>query len=236
MRGGGGGAGPARIRRGAFPPAPRGAAAVRTRRSPEPSRARELAAEIGDIGRGYLEGGDTARAVELLEEAYTWDDENGLLLAELTLAYLRSGNFAFARFYLELAESQAPAAPPEAYAVLGDVYHSLHRLEDAVLAWEQAQRLGGEDPALLARLSRVRQELSLTAGQKFLGTEVFSLHYDASIRPRRSNGSPSASRRATASSPNSSRRALPAGAGRDPLWRAILLFARLDPGLGLGRL
>lgn len=148
---------------------------------PGTPQARDLARELGEIGRGYLDGGDTARAVELLEEAYAWDGENGLLLAELTLAYLRADNFAFARFYLELAEAQAPAAPPETYAVLGDVYHSLHRLEDAVLAWEQAQRLGGEDPALLARLSRARQELSLTAGQKFLGTEVFSFHYDAAI-------------------------------------------------------
>lgn len=143
--------------------------------------ARSLADELGRIGTGYLARGDAGRAVELLEEAYAWDGENGLLLAELTLAHLRSGNFPFARFYLELAEAQAPQAPPEAYSVLGDVYLSLHRLDDAVLAWEQAERLGEQDPALIARLSRARQELSVTAGQRFLGADLFSFHYDASI-------------------------------------------------------
>ena len=161
-------------------------AAVRRRAEtvePGGAEARSLADELGKIGGGYLARGDSGRAVELLEEAYAWDGENGLLLAELTLAHLRAGNFPFARFYLELAEAQAPRAPPEVYSVLGDVYSSLHRLDDAVLAWEQAERLGDADPALLGRLSRARQELSLTAGQRFLGTDLFSFHYDAAIPP-----------------------------------------------------
>src|SRR4029077_14039017 len=81
--------------------------ALRRRSAPgEPGTpaARKLASELGRIGAGYLEAGDNGRAIELLEEAYGWDEQNGLVLSELTLAYVRAEDFAFARFYLELAE------------------------------------------------------------------------------------------------------------------------------------
>jgi tetratricopeptide (TPR) repeat protein len=146
--------------------------------------ARAVAAELGQIGRGYLEKGDSGRAVELLEEAYGWDDENGLVLALLTLAYVRRGDFPFARFYLDLAEQRAPRAPPQAYEILGEVYYSLNRLEDAIVAWEHFQRLGGETPATLRRLSKVRQELALASGQRHLEAEKFSFFWDPSIPAR----------------------------------------------------
>lgn len=137
--------------------------------------------ELGLIGRGYLEKGDDGRAVELLEEAFGWDEENGLVLALLTLAYVRRGDFPFARFYLDLAEQRAPRAPSQAYEILGEVYYSLNRLEDAIIAWEHFQRLGGETPATLRRLSKVRQELALASGQRHLETERFSFFWDPSI-------------------------------------------------------
>ncbi|HSE63428.1 MAG TPA: tetratricopeptide repeat protein, partial [Thermoanaerobaculia bacterium] len=88
---------------------------------PGTAEARPVAAELGRIGRDYLEKGDTGRAVELLEEAYGYDPENGLVLALLTLAYVRRSDFPFARFYLDLAEQRAPRAPAEAYEILGEV-------------------------------------------------------------------------------------------------------------------
>ncbi len=148
---------------------------------PETAQARALSWEFTEVGAAYLELGDNGRAIELLEEAYSWDPDNGLALAELTLAYVRAEQFPFAHFYLELAEARAPQAPPEAYGVLGEIYYSLNRVEDAVLAWEQFQRLGGEDPRVLRRLSHARQELSMTAGQRFLETEDFSFYFDAVI-------------------------------------------------------
>ncbi|MGH9367298.1 MAG: peptidase MA family metallohydrolase, partial [Thermoanaerobaculia bacterium] len=132
---------------------------------------------------GYLDLGDSGRAVELLEEAYGWDEENGLVLASLTLAYVREENFPFARFYLELAEERAAAAPPEVYATLGEVYYALNRVEDAVLAWEQFERLEGSDPGILKRLARARQELSLSRGQRLLEWEGFSIYSDATVPP-----------------------------------------------------
>lgn len=150
---------------------------------PGSAEARSIAAELGRIGRGYLEKGDAGRAVELLEEAYGFDEDNGLVLALLTLAYVRRSDFPFARFYLDLAEQRAPRAPAEAYEVLGEVYYSLNRLEDALLAWEHFRRLGGENPAALRRLTRVRQELALASGQRHFESEKFSFFWDPAIPP-----------------------------------------------------
>ncbi len=140
-----------------------------------------LASRLAQIGRAYLDEGDLGRARELLEEAYGLDEENGLTLAELTLAYVRSEDFPFARFYLELAEQRAPHAPPEVYAVLGEAYYSWNRLDDAVVAWNQFRRLGGADPRVLARLERAREELSLSSRQRFLDSDDFAFFFDAAI-------------------------------------------------------
>jgi tetratricopeptide (TPR) repeat protein len=150
---------------------------------PGTAEARSIAADLGRIGRGYLEKGDSGRAIELLEEAYSFDEDNGLVLALLTLAYVRRADFAFARFYLDLAEQRAPRAPPQAYEILGEVYYSLNRLEDAVVAWEHFRRLGGESPATVSRLAKVRQELALASGQRHLETEKFSFFWDPAIKP-----------------------------------------------------
>jgi tetratricopeptide (TPR) repeat protein len=149
--------------------------------TPGAPEAKAVASELGEIGAAYIARGDRGRAVELLEEAYGWDADNGLVLARLTLAYVRAEDFPFARFYLELAEQRAPRAPPEAYAVLGEVYYSLNRVEDAVLAWEQFERLGGGDPRVLSRLARAREELSLSSKQKYREIGDFVFYFDSVI-------------------------------------------------------
>jgi tetratricopeptide (TPR) repeat protein len=148
--------------------------------SPE---ARAVAAELGEIGSAYLERSETGRAIELLEEAWGWSSEDGLVLARLTLAYLMAEDYSFARFYLDLARDQAPRAPPDAYAMLGGIYYSLNRLDEAVLAWEQFERLGGEDPSTLAKLARARAEMSLSRNQRFREIGDFLFSYDAAIPP-----------------------------------------------------
>jgi hypothetical protein len=90
-------------------------------------------------------------------------------------------NFETASFYLRLAEEQSARSPPEIYRVLGEVYDSLHRLEDAALALELFQRLGGDGPQTLERLARVRRELSIAYGQRFLQGDEFSFYWDPAI-------------------------------------------------------
>jgi len=148
--------------------------------SPE---AKAVAGELSELGSAYLERSETGRAIELLEEAWGLNSEDGLALARLTLAYVMAEDYSFARFYLDLAREQEPRAPPDAYAVLGGLYYSANRLEEAVLAWEQFERLGGEDPATLAKLSRARAELSLSRNQRFREIGGFLFSYDAGIPP-----------------------------------------------------
>ncbi|MEP6762453.1 MAG: hypothetical protein ABJA93_13955, partial [Sporichthyaceae bacterium] len=140
-----------------------------------------LSKDFAEVGAAYLSGGDPGRATELLERAYGLDAENGLALAQLTLAYVRLESFETAAFYLRLAEQQSARSPPETYRVLGDVYDSLHRLEDAALAWELFHRLGGADPQTLERLARARRELSLVSGQRSRQDEEFWFYWDPSI-------------------------------------------------------
>jgi tetratricopeptide (TPR) repeat protein len=140
-----------------------------------------LSKEFTQAGAEYLSRRDPARATELLERAFGLDQENGLALAQLTLACVRLENFETAAFYLRLAEQQSSRSPPEIYRILGQVYDSLHRLEDAALAWELFQRLGGDDPQTLERLARVRKELSIASGQRFLQGDQFSFYWDPAI-------------------------------------------------------
>jgi tetratricopeptide (TPR) repeat protein len=148
---------------------------------PGSAAAINLSKEFTQAGASYLSRGDSARAVELLGRAHGLDVENGLALAQLTLAYVRLENFETAAFYLRLAEEQSARSPPEIYGVLGEIYYSLNRLEDAVIAWEQFQRLGGDDPRALERLARAKQEFSLASGQRVLEGEDFSLYWDPAI-------------------------------------------------------
>ncbi len=148
---------------------------------PGSAEAKRVADGLERLGAAYLAEGDTGRASELLSEAYALDEGNGLILAELTLCHLRAGDADAARFYLRLAEENVSRAPPEIYAVLGDAYLSLHRLADAVAAWEEFLRFGGSDPAVLARLSRARDELAVSRGQRSLEFDHFTVFADPGV-------------------------------------------------------
>ncbi len=137
--------------------------------------ARLISAQLEEIGRACLAQGESGRAIELLGEAYGLDESNGVALAELTLAYVRVEDFEAASFHVRLAEARAQRAPPEIYAVLGDVYEGMHRLSDAVAAWSEAVRQGGQDPRMLRRLARARDELAVASGQRSLSSENFTI-------------------------------------------------------------
>lgn len=149
--------------------------------SPGTPATRLLARDFAELAQTCLEKSENGRAVELLEEACGLDQDNGLALALLTLAYVRADNYAAARFYLSLARERAPAAPPAIYRTLAEVYEALHRLEDAVDAWEEYLRLAGQDPLALSRFSRLKAELTLGSTQRLLQREAFVIFSDAEI-------------------------------------------------------
>ena len=164
------------------------------RATPGSPEARRLSAELVDAGRGYLGRGESGRAIELLGEAYALDESNGSALAELTLAYAKEDDLDAAAFHLRLAEDRldadadAAAAPSpdrsatsSLYASIGEIFYAEHRLEEAVGAWSEAARFGGQDPALLRRLASSRDELAVARGQRSLSSDNFALFAEPAV-------------------------------------------------------
>lgn len=149
--------------------------------TPGEPEARRLSTELEEIGVGYLRRGDSGRAIELLGEAYALNEGNGSALAELTLAYAGQEDFDAAAFYLRLAEDRGGGGSPETYASIGEIFYGLHRLDEAVTAWGEAIRLGGQDPALLRRLARSRDELAVARGQRSLSSENFAIFAEPAV-------------------------------------------------------
>ncbi len=155
--------------------------------TPGAPEAKRLAAELVEAGAGYLRQGEPGRAIELLGEAYALDEGNGSALAELTLAYAKEEDLDAAAFYLRLAEDRADAGVPAGsstsatYSTVGEIFYGEHRLEEAVGAWSEAARLGGQDPALLRRLARSRDELAVARGQRSLSSDNFALFAEPSV-------------------------------------------------------
>ena len=153
--------------------------------SAHPPAAAEISRRLTDIALEYQRGDDLPQAIELLSEAVGRDPDNGIALANLILAYLKDESFEFAGFYLDLATQTTDRSQPspDVYRTIGDFYAVRHRLEDAVTAWDYYFRLGGADPAVLARVERTRRELSVTPGQRLLESDHFALYADAVISP-----------------------------------------------------
>jgi tetratricopeptide (TPR) repeat protein len=140
-----------------------------------------LSRSFTEIGAEYLELGDPGQATELLKQAYSLDPQNGLALAELTLAYVRQQDYEFARFYLHLAEERAASSPPAIYRVLGDIYYAMNQLDDAIASWEHYDQLGGQDRRTREMLERARREAALSPEQRVLRTERFTIYYAPAI-------------------------------------------------------
>ncbi|HEY6148054.1 MAG TPA: hypothetical protein VIZ69_10165, partial [Thermoanaerobaculia bacterium] len=158
------------------------AALRRAEQSARPPAPRVLAAELADIGSGYLEADRLGPAIELLEEAVARAPEDPRSLARLVLALTRREDYEFARSYLDLAEQRAPAAAESGlYAEIGNRFAASHRMDAAAVAWDLYRRSGGEDPSVLARLDRARRELSATPGQRSLASDRFTIFADEAV-------------------------------------------------------
>jgi len=148
-----------------------------------PPAPEEMAARLNAVASDYLAFGAVDRAIELFSEAVARDPDNGVALANLTIAYLRNGDREFAEFYLNLARQSAHRleANPGVYAALGNAYEAENRLDDALEAWEEARRLGDRSDALERKISRVRTDWAYSHGQRYRATDHFEIFYDRRI-------------------------------------------------------
>ncbi|MFN2633205.1 MAG: peptidase MA family metallohydrolase [Thermoanaerobaculia bacterium] len=152
-------------------------------RGRHPLTARDAAACLAEIARGFAGTGERSRAIEILSEASGRDPESGEILAELARLYLQNGDYEFASAALDasLERTELRLAAPDLYAAIGEGFSAANRLEDAVAAWELAEKSGAEDPAVRARLERARRELSVTSGQRLVQSEKFAVYSDAAV-------------------------------------------------------
>ena len=163
-----------------------GAALAQLRRetaSAHPPPVSEQSRRLTEIGREYLGAGDPPRAIELLSEAAADDPGNGAAVAELTLAYVRHGDLEFAEFYLDAAirTSQANPDAVSVFRELGSLYADRNRTSEALRAWEEAMRLGGNDPSIRARMGKLRRDWAYGHGQQYLEGNDFEVFYDAGV-------------------------------------------------------
>jgi tetratricopeptide (TPR) repeat protein len=150
---------------------------------PRPPSPAEQSRRLAGIGGLYLAAGDAARAIELLSEAVADDPENGAAAAELTLAYVRRGDLEFAEFYLDAAIRTSSVDPAEArvFLELGTLYAERNRTSEALRAWEEALRLGGDDPAIRVRMAKLRRDWAYGHGQQYLEGNGFEVFYDPGV-------------------------------------------------------
>jgi len=143
----------------------------------------EQSRRLTEIGDRYLAAGDQPRAIELLAEAVADDPDNGAAAAELTLAYVRHGDLEFAEFYLDAAIRTSRSHPADAriFLELGALYADRNRTSEALRAWEEALRLGGDDPAIRARMGKLRRDWAYGHGQQYLEGNDFEVFYDPGV-------------------------------------------------------
>ena len=178
---------PALARPAARPPAsdPSGELAELRREivGPRPPSPEEQSRRLTEIGTKYLTAGEEGRAIELLSEAAADDPANGDAVAELTLAYVRHGDLEFAEFYLDAAIRSNRTSPESArtFRELGALYAERNRTSEALRAWEEALRLGGNDPELRARMGKLRRDWAYGHGQQYLEGNDFEVFYDPDV-------------------------------------------------------
>jgi len=155
----------------------------RAEAGPHPPGREEAAVRLTELAREYLGEGSIDRAIELLSAAVARDPDNGIALADLTIAYLRHGDRAFADFYLNLARQSAHRVEPDAetYVALGNAYEADNRLDDALEAWDEARRLGDRSDVLARRISRARADWAYSHGQRYRATDAFEIYFDPRI-------------------------------------------------------
>lgn len=137
---------------------------------------RRLVALLDQLGGRALKGRDYGSALARFREALTYDEHDAGAQLGLAAAYFRQDQDIFARSTLERALLDHPDNPA-LHALLGDVYNSQERTEEALLEWQKAHDLK-PDASLKAKIDKLARERSIDSGYRQSEAAHFTLKYD----------------------------------------------------------
>lgn len=137
---------------------------------------RRLVALLDQLGGRALKARDHDAAVTRFREALAYAPKDAAAQAGLAAAYFRQGQDIFARSTLERALLDHPDNPA-LHALLGDVYNSQERTEEALQEWRKAHELK-PDASLKAKIDKLARERSIDSGYRQSEAAHFTLKYD----------------------------------------------------------
>ncbi|MBI1950972.1 MAG: tetratricopeptide repeat protein [Acidobacteria bacterium] len=137
---------------------------------------RRLVALLDQLGGRALKARDLDAAVSRFREALACDPKDSAAQVGLAAAYFRQGQDIFARSTLERALLDHPDNPA-LHALLGDVYNSQERTEEALQEWQRAHELK-PDASLKAKIDKLARERSVDSGYRQSEAAHFTLKHD----------------------------------------------------------
>jgi tetratricopeptide (TPR) repeat protein len=137
---------------------------------------RQLIALFNYLGEKSYIGRDYDDAVAQFREALDLDPDDARAQLGQAAAYFTTGQDLYARSILERALVTHPD-DPRLLTLLGDVYNSQERPEDALQVWEKAQTLRPEH-SITRRIETLRRQHAVDQSYRRSDAAHFTLKYD----------------------------------------------------------
>ncbi|MEE9291499.1 MAG: hypothetical protein V3U83_01090 [Acidobacteriota bacterium] len=142
-------------------------------------RVREIVALLNHLGERAYRERDLGSAQAWFREAHNHDRRDAVAQLGLAATYFAQGQDIYARSTLEQALLDHPR-DPSLLLLLGDVYYSQDRPEDALETWEKAQGILPGDP-VRNRIEKLRREHQIEESYRRSDAAHFTLKYDGRI-------------------------------------------------------
>lgn len=137
---------------------------------------RQLVLLLCDLGMRAHGEKDFDDAVARFREAQSYDILSDRAALGLAASYFAQGRDVYARVVLDQGLRDHPDHP-DMLILLGDVYYSQEKLDEARAAWEKAQALR-PDPGVRARLDKILREEAVDGAYRRTDAAHFTLKYD----------------------------------------------------------
>jgi len=142
-------------------------------------RTTEMVALLNHLGERAYRDRDLVSAQAWFREANDHDRRDALAQLGLAATYFAQGQDIYARSTLEQALLDHPR-DPSLLLLLGDVYYSQERPEDALETWEKAETILPGEP-VRKRIEKLRREHQIEESYQRSDAAHFTLMYDGQI-------------------------------------------------------